>query len=339
MNYETKCLFATPFGRVAKVALMLVILGLITSCGKKNSEDKVSQSIIRVNDDEITVHQLNDELQRTHIQPGQQEEAGKQIAQRLLDRQILVQEALKTKLDRNPRVMQAIENAKMQILAQAYLEDKVSSLAKPTEAEIADYRTKNPDIFANRKIYVMDELAFTIEPDNAQELQSLSDSAKTLEIVTQWLGAHQIKYARTQAAHAAESLPPELLSKLTKMVVGNLIFINSNGHIVVGRISEIKELPISELDSIPLIERILSGQKRKQMAEAELARLRSIAKIEYINKKFAPMAGINASPQGVKPTEQEKQVTTTEPSKPADAAKSTGNGKVESHIEKGLSGL
>jgi len=339
MIYETKRLFATPFGQVTKVVLMLAILGFMTSCGKKNGEEKASQSIIRVNDDEITVHQLNDELQRAHIQPGQQEEAGKQIAQRLLDRQILVQEALKAKLDRNPRVMQAVENAKMQILAQAYLEDKVSSLAKPTEAEITDYRTKNPNIFANRKVYVMDELAFAVEANNAQELQTLSDSAKTLENVTQWLGAHQIKYARTQAAHAAESLPPELLNKLSKMVVGDLIFINSNGRIVVGRINEIKDLPISESDSKPLIERILSGQKRKQMAEAELARLRGAAKIEYIDKKYAAIAGTNASTPAAKPEEQEKQIPTTEPTNPADVAKSPGNGKVESHIEKGLSGL
>jgi peptidyl-prolyl cis-trans isomerase C len=339
MNFETKNLSAAVLGHVGKVALMLVILGLMTSCGKKNSEEKASQSIVRVNGDEITVHQLNDELQRANVRPDQQEEAGKQITQKLLDRQILVQEALKTKLDRNPRVLQAIENARMQILAQAYLEDKTSSLAKPTEAEIVDYRMKHPDIFANRKIYIMDELVFAIDAGNAQELQSLSDSAKTLDDVTQWLGAHQIKYARSQAAHAAETIPTELLTKLGKMVVGDLIFINSNGRTMAGRMIEIKEVPISEKDSKPLIERILIGQKRKQTAEAEMARLRSAAKIEYINKKFEPIAGSNTVPQAAKPTEVTNPSTTSEPSAPTDAAKPASNGKMESHIEKGLSGL
>jgi len=336
MNYKTKGMFATPFGSAGKIMLMLVVIGLMTSCGKKNAEEKVSQSIARVNGDEITVHQLNDELQRANVQPGQQEEAGKLIMQKLLDRQILVQEALKTKLDRNPRVMQAIENAKMQILAQAYLGDKVSSLAKPTEAEITDYRAKHPDIFANRKIYVMDELVFATESSNAQELQSLSDSAKKIDEVIQWLGAHQIKYARAQAAHSAESLPPELLAKLSKMAVGDLIFINSNGRTVVGNMIEIKNLPISETDSKPLIERILTGQKRKQTAEAEIARLRSVAKIEYIDKKFDPSASTNVPSQVAKPIEQE---SSTEPSKSNEVANKAGNDKVESHIEKGLSGL
>jgi peptidyl-prolyl cis-trans isomerase C len=271
------------------------------------------------------------------VQSGQQEAAGKQITQRLLDRQLLVQEALKTKLDHNPRVVQAFENAKMQILAQAYLESKVSSIAKPTDAEIADYHANHPDIFANRKIYVMDELVFAVDPSIAQELQSLSDSAKTLEDVTKWLGAHQIKYGHAKAAHAAESLPPELLTKLSKMVVGDVIFINTNGRTIVGRMAEIKELPISEKDSKPLIERILSGQKRKQTAEAEIARLRTAAKIEYINKKFDPAAKTNVSTQTSDSAEKAKEAP--EPSKPNDVANPSGNDKAESHIEKGLSGL
>src|SRR5450830_618235 len=229
MHYETKPLLANPLATVGKVVLMLVVISLIASCGKKHGEDKTSQSIVRVNGDEITVHQINNELQRANVQPGQQEIAGKQITQALVDRQILVQEALKTKLDRNPQVMQAIENAKTQILAQAYLESKVSSLAKPTSAEVTDYRTKHADIFANRKIYITDELAFTVEASNSAEFQSLGKSAKSLKDVTQWLGAHQIKYTLTRAAHAAETKPPPLLTKFSQMAIGELIIINANG--------------------------------------------------------------------------------------------------------------
>jgi EpsD family peptidyl-prolyl cis-trans isomerase len=314
------------------------MLGLITSCGKKNGDEKASQSIARVNGDEITIHQLNNELQRANVQPSQQDAAGKQITQKLVDRQILVQEALKNKLDRNPRVMDTIENARLQILAQAYLEDKVSSIAKPTEAEIADYHAKHTDIFANRKVYVMDEVVFSVGADKVAELQSLSNSAKTLDDVNKWLDANQIKSARTQAAHAAETLPPELLSKLSKMVVGELIFINANGRTIAGRMVEIKEVPISEVDAKPLIERILTGQKRKQAAEDEMKRLRSTAKIEYINKKFESTGDASSAQQASKPITPANPAV-AEPSKPTEASKPAGESKTESHIEKGISGL
>lgn len=313
MHREVRLFYGVSFSSVGILAFLLVMLGLMTSCGNKTSDAKAGQSIARVNGDEITVHQLNNELQRANVQPGQQAEAGKQIARALVDRQILVQEALKARLDRNPRVMQAVESAKAQILAQAYLEEKVSSLAKPTEAEIADYRAKHVDIFANRKVYVMDELSFATE-GNAQALQDLSNSAKTLEEVTKWLDEHQVRHARGQAVHAAETLPPELLAKISEMVVGEIIFINVNGRTVAGRMLEIKDAPISENDSKPLIERIVVAQKRKQVAESELERLRAAAKIEYINKSFEPGLATKAT-------------------KPADS------NRTDSHIVKGLSGL
>lgn len=324
-----KYLLQSRFGGVDKLVLILVIFGLLTACGKKNSEEKASQSIVRVNGDEITMLQLNEELRRANVQADRQEETSKQITQKLMDRQLLVQEALKAKLDRNPRVMQVIEGAKMQILAQAYLEGKVATLAKPTEVEVADYRDKHPDIFANRKIYIMEELVFTVPTESAQEFLALSDAAKTIEDVSKWLELHQLKYARAQAAHAAESLPPELLSKLSKMVVGDLVFVNNNDRSVVGRLTEIKEQPISEVDSKPLIERILFGQKNKQLAETEIARLRSAANIEFINKKFDSATKADAT----------SQIVVTEPSKPKNVANQEGKESVGSHIEKGLSGL
>jgi EpsD family peptidyl-prolyl cis-trans isomerase len=336
--YNETNLFATShLSRIGKFALLIVMLGLMASCSKKNGDEKTSQSIVRVNGDEITIHQLNNELQRANVQPSQQDAAGKQISQKLVDRQILVQEALKNKLDRNPRVMDTIENAKLQILAQAYIEDKVSSIAKPTEAEIADYHVKHTDIFANRKVYVMDEVMFAVGADKAAEFKSLSDSAKTMDDVIKWLEANQIKSARTQTAHAAETLPPELLSKLSKMAVGDLIFINANGRTVAGRLVETKQVPISDTDAKPLIERILTGQKRKQAAEAEMKRLRTAAKIEYLNKKFEP-TDVSSAQQTSKPSESSSPVL-AEPSKPAESIKPAGDAKAQGHIEKGISGL
>ncbi|MGB4812476.1 MAG: EpsD family peptidyl-prolyl cis-trans isomerase [Methylophilaceae bacterium] len=320
---------------LTKAVILLAGLTLLASCGKKAAEGgddveaKVGQSIVRVNNDEITIHQLNAELQRANVQPDQQEAASKQIVKSLIDRQILEQEAIKAQLDRNPNVMQAIESAKSQILAQAYLEGKVPAVA-PTQAEVDTYRTQHPEIFANRKVYVMDEAAFTVDAANVQSVQDLSKVAKTVEDVTAWLDSHHIKYTRNNTAHAAESLPAELLEKFNKMVVGDLIFINGNGRTLVGRMVEIKDMPISDADAKPLVERILAGDKRKKAAEAEMARLRSAAKIEYLNKKFE-----SANVTG--PTTPEAT-----PSAAVEQTQPVANGATatqDKSIEKGLSGL
>lgn len=326
MHNETKSLDATSFSNITKFILILVAVGLVSSCGKKHGDDKLSQSVVSVNGDEVTVHQINNELSRANIQPGQQELASKQIAQALVDRQILVQEARKTKLDRNPQVMQVIESSKAQILAQAYLENKVSSIAKPSSAEVSDYRLKHADIFANRKIYITDEISFTVGATNLAELESLAKTAKSLKDVTNWLGLHQVKYAATRVAHAAETLPPAVLDKFSKMAIGQLMFINANGQTLAASVIEVKDVPISDKDSKPLIERIILEQKRKQVIALEMKRLRGVAKIEYINKKFDPSVVSKVA----KSNAAVKSVDSNEP---------VAKNKVESTIAKGLSGL
>ena len=52
---------------LAKLSLVIALIGLTVACGKKHEDDKSSQSLVSVNGDEITVHQLNNELQRANI--------------------------------------------------------------------------------------------------------------------------------------------------------------------------------------------------------------------------------------------------------------------------------
>ena len=332
MQSNTKYLLSVPTVTIAKVLMLFAVMSLMTACGKKHGDEKSSQSVVSVNGDEITVHQINNELQRGNVQPAQQEAAIKQIVQGLVDRQILVQAALKEKLDRKPPVMQAIENAKTQILAQAYLQNRVSSLVKPTSTEIADYRTQHVDIFANRKIYMTDEAVFSLDAGNTEQLQSIVKSAKTLKEVEQWLSAHQVKFAQTRVAHAAETLPPQLLTKFSQMALGQIVFINASGasgasgRTMAVSMAEVKEMPILEKDSKPLIEKILTEQKAKLTAEAEMKRLRGEAKIKYINKKYDPANVAKAE----KPIEVVK---------PVENAGTVAKRKLDDNIAKGLPGI
>ena len=314
--------------RFVKFALIISLIGLMTACGKKHGDEKSSQSLVSVNGDEVTVHQVNSELQRLNIQPAQQEAAGRRIVQGLVDRQILVQAALKEKLDRKPIVMQAIENAKAQILAEVYLQSRFSSLVKPTSLEIADYRAQHPAIFANRKIYITDQAVFILGSANADQIKTIV-KLKSLKDLEQWLTAHSVKYQVTRISHAAETLPPQLLPKFGQMSIGQMVFINSNdpnGRTEAVSLAEIKDAPISEKDSTSLIEGILIQQKRKLAIEAEMKRLHNEAKIEYINKKYDPA---NAP----------KQEIIKEPIKSNEGSQGHSKGNTENSVTKGLSGL
>jgi peptidyl-prolyl cis-trans isomerase C len=320
-----------PNNKSIKMAIGIAILSMLSACGDgKESAAKAGQSIVSVNGEEITVHQVNSALQRTQIDPKQKEQAAKQIVKSLIDQQILVQAAMDAKLDRNPQVMTAIEESKQQILAKAYLQSKVSNISKPTDSDIMVYHDAHPNVFSNRKLYAMEEITFAVSPDQIKALEDLSNTAKTTEEVIVWLNQNQIKFNTSKKVHAAESLPMKLLDKMSVMQVNELIFVNGPGQIVVGKLLETRTQPIPLSDAKPLIERAIMNEKQQKAAQAEMERLIKSAKIVYLDKNYDLSATQNATASAKPEVKAEEK---------SDSKAEQAEKKVEDHIEKGLSGL
>lgn len=267
--------------RLRCAALVLLVVAGLSACG--NKEKKPGQALASVNSEEITVLQLNEEMQRANVQAAQQEAARKQLLESLIDRQLLLNEAVKDKVDRDPKVVQAIERAKALILAQAYMQKKIGAVARPEKAEIDEYFTKNPQFFAQRKQFDMRELIIATADVN-DGLKAAMDSAKSLEEVAAWLDANKVKYARTQLSRTSADLAPELSGKLLAMPKGQLFIIREGDRTLLISLADIKDSPVTLAQAAPQIEQFLFNKKNKDAADAELARLRATAKIEYMNK-------------------------------------------------------
>ena len=282
---KTTSVPSTP-KRVLCAALILVAATL-SACGEKAKEKKPGQALASVNGQEVTVLQLNEELQRAGVTAAQQDTASKQLLQVLIDRQLLQEAAAKENLDRDPKVMQAIERAKSLIIAQAYLQKRIGNPVKPTAAEVEDYFNKHPEFFSNRKQFSMSEIVIGAN-DLTPEVRTAADSAKSLEEVAVWLDAHKVKYGRTQITRSTADVPPQLSSKLLGMPKGQLFVVKEGGRAMFIAVNEVKDAPVTLAVAGPQIEQFLTNKKNKEMASAELQRLRADAKIEYLNKSMMP---------------------------------------------------
>lgn len=262
---------------------------LLAGC---NSEDKkpATQVAARVNKEEISVHQINGVLARTpNLSPERAKAASKQALERLIDQELLVQQAIENKLDRDPKAMQAIEAARREILTRAYLEKLSAGLPKPSSEDVNAYYGKHPELFAERRIYNFNELAVGATPDLMPKLQERMTKAKSLAEVGQWLKEQNVPMAANNTTKAAEQLPLELLPRFHAMKEGQIGVIPSKDSILIVQLAAAKTAPVDEKAATPIIEQFLLNQRRVAAVEKEVKSLREKGKVEYMGE-FAKLA-------------------------------------------------
>ena len=284
--------------RFLRAALSLLFFAALAGCGRHDKG--ASQVAARVNSDEITVSQVNFLLARTpNVTKENAAQAKRAILARLIEQQLAEQQAVKAKLDRSPPVVQALEFAKAQVLAEAYREKLASALAKPTDAEIKQYYADHPELFARRRIFNLDEINFEATDSLGAALGAEVAKARSMQDVAAWLNAQGIKYAERRAVRAAEQIPLEVLPRLQAMKDGEIRVLNSSGgRYDVMQVVATKELPIDEATAAPRIGAFIFNQRAREALVDDMTKLKRSAKIEYVGE-FAAEAG-TPTPIGAK---------------------------------------
>lgn len=241
-------------------------------------------AVAQVNDRVITDYQLDRELQLAA--QGQASPSRSGALQALIDRQLLQDEALRNNLDRDPHVLSAIENAKAQILAQAYLHSRLAYVAAPSREEMQAYFSRHPEKFSKRKLFHLKEIVLP-SSELSGELKSAMDQARSLEDVAAWLDGRRIEYTLARQTRSSADMPEALLDRMQDLQAGQMVAVREGGNASLLVIASIQESPLSFEAALPEIERILFEEKGRQQGDAALARLRSGARVAYQPDKSA----------------------------------------------------
>ena len=286
-----------PMHRTTPWLSALAVVLLLTACGGEDKKKPASQVAAKVNKEEISVHQINAVLSRAgRLSAEQTEQASREVLEKLIDQELLVQKAVEKKLDREPNVMQAIEAGRRQVLSQAYLEQVTGAAAKPTPEEVKSYFDKHPELFSERRIYRFQETAVAVGADQLAAVQEQVAKSKSLNEVFSWLKANNIKFATNAGTKAAEQLPMELLPRLHQMKDGQVSLLpNPKGLLIVQLVAS-QMAPLDLAAATPLIEQFNLNQRRSEMASKEVAQIRAAAKIEYQGSFAKPEGEPKAKP-------------------------------------------
>jgi EpsD family peptidyl-prolyl cis-trans isomerase len=206
-----------------------------------------------------------------------------QALDKVIDRELLVQKALEAKLDADPEVAQAIDGARRQLLAQAYLERTAAAKAKSSPDEVSAFYAENPALFAQRRIYRLREVSVIASADKLDLIRSELSGARDLDEIAAWLKWRNLKVGvATTSTQPAEQLPLSYLPQLARMKEGDIAVLSSALGASVVQLVQAQDAPLTEQQAAPLIEQFLAGRKRLELAAAEVKRLRQLASIEYV---------------------------------------------------------
>lgn len=297
----------------------------LAACGGDGKTGGPGQVMARVNGAEITVHQMNNELARLGMQGvSRDDRTAKRVLDGLVDQQLLVQEAIEARLDRDPQVLQVIEQARRQILSEAFLERNVT-VPRPGPDEVKSFYTEHPALFQKRRIYSFRD--YTIERSQFSDaLRGELDAAKTRADVAATLKAANVDFREAASVRGAEQLPLDMLPSVVAMAKGdNFALINDN-TVVLLQLTDFTEQPVALEQATAYIEQYLVNARRKLLAESKLKELRATAKIAYL----APAGN---SQEERKPEGRPPSAATAE-----DTPRSVA-GMGEAWIKKGLPGL
>ena len=187
---------------------VLTFSAALVGCQKTEQQTPASPPAAKVDGAEISLQQVDSAA----TQAGAAVARG-EVLDKLIDQQLTVQQALTKGLDRKPDVVQALEAARRDVLSRAYAEQVAAAQPKPTQQEIAKFYGEHPELFAQRRVYSMQQLAVPASGTVVSDVKAWVAAGKSIQEVAALLKARNIPMRTNEGVAGAEQLPTEIARK------------------------------------------------------------------------------------------------------------------------------
>ena len=269
-----------------------VVAGAVLLAACTGHKKEATQSAARVDGTEITVHQINYRLQRERgLRPEQMDEAGRKVLEQLIDEQLIVEKAEKVKMDEQPDAQQALAVARREVLSRAYVEQAAQNMPVLTDSAMHAYYDGNPALFANRRVYTLQEYLAKVPGDKIPELRSMVEGGKSTAVIEAWFKAQNAPFRVQASTHPAEQIPLNSLNALAATQDGHGLVASAGNQVHVTYITTSTEAPVTFDKAKFAIGQYLSVEARRKSTEGNMDALRSVAQVKY----SAPYESLAAS--------------------------------------------
>lgn len=264
--------------RIKIAAMTGAIAALIFTAGcSKKAEGQV---VAVVNGEEISLQELNAELQGVNVPEGADKKALMAgVLQRVIDRRLMAQQAKDEGIDRDPAFISQQRRLTEELLVSMSGKKAASSIKVPDQREIEKFMTSNPTMFGGRTKYKVDQIQFD-RPADLSQLKAL-EGDHSMAAVASTLTRLNIKFQQGTSALDSGTVPPALLKQILSLPAGEPFIVPNGNKVVVSVITGSEPLAVPVEQARPLAVQAMRNEELNKIGETRLKEAKAKAKIEY----------------------------------------------------------
>jgi len=246
------------------------------------------QVVAIVKGDEVTLTDLRAELEGQSSQdPRSQKQAEQAALERIIGRKLLADTAHIRGFDRSPEYAVEKRRGDETMLALTLQKRVAGRVPPPTRDEAERFVADHPDMFAQRKFFILDQLRVQRPPDS-ERLKQL-EPLKTMAEVQAWLDQQHLDYDHTVDIIDSLTTTPELIDFLVKLPADEVFVIPNGDVLMINHVESTKIIPVTGDQAINRAIDVLRTQRTLEAvtrAENQII-AQSAASIQY-NKSYRP---------------------------------------------------
>ena len=248
-----------------------------------------------INDEEVTLQEINTELGQAQIPEGVDKEQIQQAAlQRIIERRLLAQAAREDGLDQTPEFLIRRRQLEDALLVQLLGERLRRTTAVPAAGAVDTYMSQNPAVFSGRSILNIDRIQFAMPTDTAK-LRSL-ESDHSMDAVAASLQRMGIEFTRANAQMDSAALGQERMTRIRALPDGEPFVIPEGRVVTVAVVTGETPRPVASDQGRPVAVQMMRNQSLADAMRSRFESEKAAAQIEYQTGFAPPAAAPSARP-------------------------------------------
>lgn len=268
---------------------------VVSACNFGSSTPKAptGQVVATVGGQEITVRQLNAELSgAASVAPAAQKEQKRAALNFMIERTVLANEARKQGIDKDPDFILLSQRTMDALLAQQLQSKIAAAVPAITLEEATRFENANPNIFAERKIFEVDQIRMN-QPSDRTVLAKLQP-LKTLDEVAKLLTENNLPFQRGTSAIDAVGQNPQLINAIVALPPQEVFVFPAGNQIMINQVRSARTDPFTGdpankyAMNVLRLERTQTAVRRQMTAVLAKAKNTIVVSKDYMPPKAAP---------------------------------------------------